>query len=61
MLQVVTTDVGHGLCPIPYPRKSTLCAQSRGPGFDNGCWLHFKLVFVIPSYSVILGSLYMHE
>jgi hypothetical protein len=34
-LRVVTTDVGHGQCPIPYPRKSMLCAQSRGPGSNK--------------------------
>jgi hypothetical protein len=26
-LRVVITDVGHGPCPIPYPRKSTPCAN----------------------------------
>jgi hypothetical protein len=34
-LRVVITDVGRGLCPILYPKKSTPCAQSRVPGSDS--------------------------
>jgi hypothetical protein len=34
-LQVVTTDVGRGPCPIPYPRKSTPRARTRVPESDT--------------------------
>jgi hypothetical protein len=33
-VRVVTIDVGCGLCPIPYPRICTPCAQSRVPRSD---------------------------
>jgi hypothetical protein len=35
MLRVVTIDVGHGPCPIPYPRKSTSRVQSCVPGSNS--------------------------
>jgi hypothetical protein len=37
-LRVVTTGVGRGPCPTPYPVRCRACAQSRGPGSDTyGC------------------------
>jgi hypothetical protein len=43
MLRVVITDVGYGPCPIPYPRKCILYAQSRGSGSDTA----YKFVHVL--------------
>jgi hypothetical protein len=34
-VRVVTTDVGHGPCPTPYPRIRTPCAQSRDSESDK--------------------------
>jgi hypothetical protein len=34
-VRVVTTDVGRGRCPIPYPRKSIPHAQSHVPRSDK--------------------------
>jgi hypothetical protein len=31
-LQVVTTGIGYGPYPTPYPVRCRPCAQSRGPG-----------------------------
>jgi hypothetical protein len=39
MVRVVTTDVGRGPCPIPYPGICTPYAQSRHSGSDN--WFCF--------------------
>jgi hypothetical protein len=39
MLQLVTTGVGRGPYPTPYPVRCRPCAQSRGLGTDSMAFL----------------------
>jgi hypothetical protein len=41
-LRAVTIDVGRGPCPIPYPRKCTLCAQC-----DSSCTSKLGTLFTV--------------
>jgi hypothetical protein len=55
-LQVVTTDVGRGPCPIPYPRRSMPCVQSSASGSDRPILCRDGLRVVLESNKLVVSK-----